>query len=143
MSLVEAGEFHVELQQDDRPAPDTQLGSVHQTLDEPRLVKAGSRIEAAVGKSFGVRLKVANAQGRGTVWLRVRVTHPEITVPQTGRRGKVDQWGFESIIGIAHYVGWRFDGDWELRPGTWRMQIVDEDGVVLLEQAFEVVLPGR
>jgi len=71
---------------------------------------------------------------------RTRVTHPEIRDPETSKAATVDQWESPMDAGITRYAGWSFDKPWELVPGRWRFEILDNDNKILAAQDFVVTV---
>ncbi len=48
--------------------------------------------------------------------------------------------GKPTNVGITRYAGWSFDKPWELVPGRWRFEILDDDNKVLAAQDFVVTV---
>jgi hypothetical protein len=109
-------------------APDTGLGSVD--------VIPG---EAAVGTSFGLRVIVRGRPRLTIVPLRTRVTHPPLSNPGTGKTNTVDEWASPINAELPRYTGWRFDHPWEVVPGAWRIELLDQDRPIAV-QVFTITV---
>jgi len=138
--IVNCGEIEAVSALGTTPAPQTALGYVRvmPELETPKFKPGCPNIEAALGTRFGVQVL---AKGPGLIVpLVTRVTHPEIRDPETGKAATVDQWESPMDAGITRYAGWSFDKPWELVPGRWRFEILDNDNKVLAAQDFVVTV---
>ena len=123
-------------------APQTATGYVNAmpALATPTFKPGCPNIEAAVGTRFGIQVVAKGAPGVEAVPLVTRVTHPEIRNPKTGQATTVDQWASPMNAGIPRVTGWSFDEPWEVVPGRWRIEMLDEKNKVLAAKDFVVTV---
>ena len=123
-------------------APQTATGYVRTMPGEetPTFKPGCPNIEAAVGTRFGIQVVAKGAPGLKAVPLVTRVTHPEMRNPKSGEATTVDQWASPMNAGIPRVTGWSFDEPWELVPGRWRIEMLDEAGKVLAAKDFVVTV---
>ncbi len=126
-------------------APQTAVGHVRAmpALATPTFKPGCPNIEAAVGTRFGIQVVAKGAPGLETVSLVTRVTHPEMRNPKSGQATTVDQWASPMNAGIPRVTGWSFDEPWELVPGRWRIEILDEENKVLAAKVFVVSVKNK
>ncbi len=96
-------------------------------------------IEARLCRSFGLHLRIVPGAGepepRAVV---VHVLHPTFTGPG-GATSSEDDFASAVVFGQTH-VGFTFDHDWEMQPGTWTFVVSAGDAVVATKR-FRVTLP--
>ena len=109
-------------------------------VEDPRIVRRTSRIEAQLCRRFGFMFTMDNLGPDESVDLTVTSAHPPILLPN-GRvsTGVTYQMAVEGTR--PGLVGFSFDDPWELVPGTWTFTVRLGDRV-LTEQAYEV-LPSQ
>lgn len=107
-----------------------------------RLKEQTNTIVAALGTSFGVRLKLTGNPTGAVVNCSIRWIHPKLTNPSSGRASEQEQWRTQRLIGYPESAGYTFDNPWELVPGKWTIQVIYESKV-LAEKTFSVVLPRQ
>jgi hypothetical protein len=107
----------------------------------PILLTKTTTIKAELGRSFGIVYRLKRPPANAIPY-RVRWQFPAegLTNPRT----KATHHAFGRELGPSQAktrgLGWSFTEPWELVPGTWTVQILCGDQV-LLTQSFEVVLP--
>lgn len=111
-------------------------------VTEARIKEQTSTIVAALGTSFGIRVKLTGSPTGEMINCSVRVIHPKLTNPKSSQASERDEWPSQRRIGYPMRVGYTFDHPWELVPGKWTIQIIYESKVVA-EKTFDVVLPGQ
>jgi hypothetical protein len=126
------------------PAPKTLQGSVNEvpTYWTPEFTSPPDAVRAKLGTSMGMEVLVQGPEFLTVVSLRTRVTHPPITDPHSGRTVTVDEWESPMNAGFPRFTGWAFEHEWELVPGTWKIEMV-LDGRVAASQTFQVSLDGN
>ena len=110
-----------------------------QSVDQHRLIQQTEEIVGQPGNSFGVVLRLDDFPP-GPVTLTIRMLHPPITNPKTGRTMTVSEYDWPVTQRDDVYFGYTFDHGWEIGEGLWTKQIV-YDGRVIAEQRFKVVVP--
>lgn len=115
------------------PAPDTAAGWVHSPIAGVNFHWKTQMVPANKSIGFGVS---AHARSRDISDATITVTHPKI-------KGQTqDSWptGFSSSTLTTDF--YRFDFDYELKPGLWTIQ-AHKDGKVLYLVEFQVVSPAE
>lgn len=110
-----------------------------QSVDRHRLIQQTDEIVGQPGNSFGVVLRLEHFPP-GPATLTIRLLHPPITNPKTGRTMTVSEYDWPVIQRDDVYFGYTFDHGWEIAEGLWTSQIV-YNGRVIAEQKFKVVVP--
>lgn len=122
-----------------REVPETNMGYVR-TVDgevRPELLEETTRIPAKVGTRFGIHF-LFDCAGPAKYPVTVRVHHPPMTNPRTGKTTTVEEWEMTGYPIIARFTGYLFEEEWEAVPGRWRIDLV-VDGRVMASQKFRVV----
>jgi hypothetical protein len=141
VEIVDFGAFKREPEEPRKDAPDTSSGYVNVVAAEttPKLIHRTDHIDGAVGSTFGLLFRAqgtTNDEGE-LAPIRIRVLHPPTTNPQTGNVTGTDEWNAPANLGIVRFTGWSFDAPWEIVPGTWTIEIL-QDGVVMARKEFTV-----
>jgi hypothetical protein len=122
-------------------ADDVTLGFNTVTTDKRLLVQT-DRIPGRLGTNFGFRYKLLGHPPGETVPVTIRVVHPELRHPTSGRVFPYSEWTDGAWIGkINWHTGWIFEEKWEIQPGEWKIQLFFA-GEKLLERSFEVFDPS-
>jgi hypothetical protein len=149
--IEDFGTFDVEPEHDARrAAPETSIGFLHEVpaLDTPALREHTDRIAGIVGNRFGL-LFCAQAGEAGDednestddlAPIHIRILHPPIRKPATGQTADRDEWDAPANLGIIRFTGWRFDEPWEIVPGTWTIEILQQ-GKVMARKEFIITKP--
>lgn len=100
-----------------------------------------SRIVANRGSTFGVWLKVDSVAPNDSVRYRYIWKFPPagLVNPRTGARHFSEEGTRTCTVGDKCLRGWEFTEDWERVPGTWTIEIWQEDQF-LESRSFEVSL---
>ena len=109
---------------------------------QTRLKEQTSTIVAALGTSFGIRVRLTGNPSGEMVNCSIRWIHPKLTNPSSGQTSEQDQWQSLVPIGYPGSAGYTFDNPWELVPGKWTIQVIYESKV-LAEKTFNVALPHQ
>ena len=139
--IVDYG-IYESIRAEDQESPKTTQGTIHvvgSRLD-PVLRKETDRVEARIGTEFGFRFQFDGKPRLAEVPVTIRVLHPAITNPATGKTSTKEEWDAPANLGIPRFTGWAFDQPYEAVPGTWTIQVLQDDKV-LLQQKFEVINP--
>ncbi len=96
------------------------------------LLTRTQRIEAAVGTTFGIRVRASRDAEIAFRW-----QFPEMQQPGTGRVF-TEMTGTRRVVGgeVESFLA-RFNQAWETVPGAWTLQLFVDDGLVL-EHVFQV-----
>jgi hypothetical protein len=149
--IEDFGTFDVEPEHDPRrTAPETSIGFLHEVpaLDTPAVREHTDRIAGVVGNRFGL-LFCAQAGEAGDednestddlAPIHIRVLHPPTRNPATGQTADRDEWDAPANLGIIRFTGWRFDEPWEIAPGTWTIEILQQ-GKVMARKEFIITKP--
>ncbi|HEX3068832.1 MAG TPA: DUF3859 domain-containing protein [Thermoanaerobaculia bacterium] len=152
VQIVDFGTFAVEPEQDPRrTAPETSIGFLHEVpaLETPAVREHTDRITGIVGSRFGLlfcaeaREVPGDKAGESTddlAPIHIRVIHPPARNPATGQTTDRDEWDAPANLGITRFTGWRFDEPWEIVPGKWTIEILQQ-GTVMARKEFIVTTP--
>lgn len=113
-------------------APGTELGYIHRSTEDPVVAIRSTRVPAALGFGFGMKLKAL--PGTRLFDADVVVTHP------SGLTGKsvAERWTADFGDDFVTTDRFTFDFKHELAIGAWTFE-VRKDGAVLFHQEFQVV----
>lgn len=136
--ITEYGVYTVNRTGEVRPAPRTATGQTA-PVDGSELVRATDQVFGQIGQSFGLRIAMDGFPA-GRVTLTVRMLHPPLTNPDTGRTTRVSEYEWPVTSRRNLYFGYSFDHRWEIAEGDWTFQFV-HDGRVLAERTFRVHVP--
>ncbi len=102
-------------------------------------VKATTDIAAELGLEFGLRYVVVGAPAGAAVPLDFVITYPApgLVDPADPKPLLESRYTKEKEIGHTVYLGYGFENDWEIVPGTWTFEIWFE-GRKLASQSFAV-----
>lgn len=144
LTIVNCGEIEATPSVAVQDEPQTKHGYVFvmDELETPKFKPGCPKVSAVIGSSFGIQVQVNGRPDMAIVELVTRWTHPVIKNPETGREGSVDEWNSPMNIGLARYAGWKFDQEWELVPGKWKIEILYRDKIMAMQE-FEVMLPQK
>ncbi len=95
-------------------------------------------IPALLGTRFGVTFKLTSKPPRSKIRLDVVMNSPPITNPDTGEMFSTSKYSRTFPTNRKRTVGYGFDRDWELVPGTWTLQLIHEE-TIIFEADFLVV----
>jgi len=104
-----------------------------------RLIEQTEVITGILGTSFGVELRFENFPIE-PVQLTIRILHPPITNPRTGKAMTVSEYDWIMTVRDKAYFGYRLGRPFEISEGNWTQQIVYK-GRVIAEKTFKVVVP--
>lgn len=136
IEVVSKGVFDVEAKQSaDTTAPGDKVATPlsFQNIEET------SEIPAAPGLEFGMEYRIVGAPDGAEVPLEVVVTFPTPGLPDPSQPDPVRTSHFKRTksIGETTYVGYGFDQEWEMVPGTWTF-LIFYDNRKLVEESFTV-----
>jgi len=108
-------------------------------IDSWNLVKSTNVIPNKLSIEFGIAYKIVSPFYRDSSVIEEVIVFPDqgLTNPVTDRTAKYDSEVKTVNSGEKEYFSFKFDSPWEAKSGEWLFQ-VKQNGVVLLEQAFEV-----
>ena len=135
--IVEYGIIKKIISQGLLDAPKTLTGKTNNAIVD-ELVQSTTTIEASIGTTFGIFVKLLGEPEGAVVTSHFRCIHPKLTDPVSGHSGETDEWESPRPIGTPRYVSYTFDHEWELVPGKWTIQVLD-GGKVLAEKTFDVI----
>ena len=119
--------------------PNAPTGEV-KAPDTFKNIDATSTIPARVGVEFGLEYRVVGAPDGAEVSLQFANTYPApgLADPASAKPILSDKFERTKKIGEVNYLGYGFENDWELVPGTWTMEIWSGDKN-LAGESFTVV----
>lgn len=121
------------------PAPDDVSGT-RNVVSNIRLQRQTDEIDAQLGRSFGLRFRIADPALVGQT-LTLRTIFPPLTNPESKRTMTTQDRPFAvSSTADVLYDGYRFDYDWEMAEGIWTFQVL-HNGKVIGEKKFKVIIP--
>ena len=136
--VLEYGRF--ETHEAGQPIKDDRVaGGERQPVDAHRLIERTDQIAGVLGNSFGVVLRFENFPPDPVV-ITVRVSHPPITNPATGKTLTVSEYQWSMSVRDNAYFGYKLGHSWLIAEGVWGHQFVYK-GRVLAEKKFKVVVP--
>ncbi len=101
-------------------------------------VKTTDTIDLRKGVNFGISYQLeANNDGKEPLRFVCRILHPELTNPTTGESFSETVEHKEGWASTAEFDFYTFEFDWEMVPGEWVFQIVQEERT-LAQQVFRV-----
>ena len=119
----------------DAAAPTGEIAApiTHEKMDET------SKITGSIGLEFGVEYRVVGAPEAAEVDLELVITYPPpgLADPSEAEPIRATRFNRQKKIGEVAYVGYGFENDWEMVPGTWTFRIL-YDNRKLLEESFTV-----
>ena len=106
------------------------------------LLEETSNIPAQLGGHFGFGYSLRGGIPDEIVTLRAVVRYPDggLTNPETGKTALLSEWPQSCRVGGNCAIGYTFDWPWELRPGTWKLELW-QGGRLFAIRSFEVYLP--
>ncbi len=135
LHITGSGEFTATRDLGPRNPNGTAPGDTIVMVENPRIVRRTSRIEAQLCRRFGFMFTVELPPG-ATLDLQVQSVHPPILDP-SGAVSTGMTYDMTASNDQEGLVGYSFDEPWELAPGTWTFT-VRLGGKVLAEQSYEV-----
>jgi hypothetical protein len=105
-----------------------------------RFLEETRKIPAVLGTQFGAVLTLNSKPSRAYVRLDMVMLTPGMRNPKTGEAFSIYRYSRLYPTGRKVTVGYGFDYEWELVPGSWTLQ-VNHDGTTVFETEFDVVLP--
>ncbi len=93
------------------------------------LVEATDAIPARIGTEFGVEYRPTGVPDGTEATLSFVFVYPSpgIADPASAKPILSDRFERKKKIGAVNYLGYGFENDWELVPGTWTMEIWSGD----------------
>jgi hypothetical protein len=148
VDVTDFGTFGTAPERDPRvDAPNTSLGYVHtvDALETPAVAEHTELVRGFVGQRFGLLFCAEGEafddeeqeQSDDIAPIHIRVLHPPTKNPLTGKVSDHDEWDAPANLGIIRFTGWRFDTAWEIVPGTWTIEIL-QNGTVMARKNFLV-----
>jgi hypothetical protein len=103
------------------------------------LIESTSTVAAALGVEFGLAYRVVGAPDGAEVTLDVVNIYPGpgLADPDKAEPIRENRYQRAKKVGEVNYLGYGFEQDWEMVPGSWTFQIW-HDGRQLLEESFTV-----
>ena len=120
------------------PDANTPTGKIS-AVTKVKNIAATTAIRGRVGLEFGFQYVVVGAPAGGEVSAGI-VNHyppPGLVDPQDPKPILESRYSRKKKIGETVYLGYGFENDWEIVPGTWTFEIW-EGGRKLAEQSFTV-----
>jgi hypothetical protein len=117
---------------------DTPTGVIT-AVETEKLVTPGNAVAARVGLEFGFRYRIVGGPDGADVSLDMVYTYPApgLKSPDTAAPITETRYSRTKKIGATEYLGYAFEKDWEIVPGTWTFAIW-QGGKKLAEESFTV-----
>jgi len=110
------------------------------TADNWHFVSDSTDVAGKVGTQFGIEFRIDGTSASESVTLYLALTFPPqgIRNPNTGETLHSARIAFPNMkIGALCILGYGFDNDWEIVPGSWTEQIWYQNRL-LAERSFTV-----
>ncbi|MCB1497473.1 MAG: DUF3859 domain-containing protein [Bauldia sp.] len=103
-------------------------------------VEATTEITGKLGLEFGLRYVIVGTPEGSDVPLDFVIRYPTDGLKDPAEAEPILETRFsrDKAIGETLYLGYGFENDWEIVPGTWTFEIA-HDGKTLVTQAFTVM----
>jgi len=123
---------------EETPNPDLP-GDTIATVQGSKLIEATSTVQARLGLEFGYEYVVVGEPDGADVSLDAvyRFPSPGLKDPESAEPTLESRVARKKKIGEPTYIGYGFDNDWEIVPGTWTFEIWYE-GRKLAGKSFTV-----
>jgi hypothetical protein len=107
-----------------------------------KLVTATDTVAGKIGTEFGLRYVVKGDPAGAEAPLDFVITYPPPGLKDPAEAAPVTESRYSrgKKIGDTIYLGYGFENDWEIVPGTWTFAIF-HDGKKLAEESFTVTAP--
>ena len=105
-------------------------------LRDITLLEKTTTIPGTVGTRFGFYYSLTGSRGND-LDATIRIIHPATRNPKTRKETTVETWTQKCRVGMPHYAGFTFDEEWEIAPGEWKIQVLDNKRL-LAEKVFLV-----
>ncbi len=137
IDIVDTGIYTVALGEETAD-PDAPAGTIAAVTTVENTAKT-TTIAARVGLEFGLQYVVVGAPAGADVSLDIVITYPPpgLVDPEDPEPLLESRFSRVKPIGDTVYLGFGFENDWEIVPGTWTFAI-SYDGRQLAEQSFTV-----
>jgi hypothetical protein len=137
VEIVDAGTYTVTVGEETAD-PNAPSGAIAAPVTAT-LVEATTAIPARLGLEFGFRYVVVGAPAGAEVALDFVIAYPPpgLADPADTEPLRESRYTRRKTIGDTVYLGYGFENDWEIVPGTWRFEIWYE-GRELVTRSFEV-----
>ncbi len=111
----------------------------HNILKDISLAEKRDTLLASLGKTFGVRYVVSGSPEFKPIAIKIKYLYPSPGLLDPAQDTAVLSTAYSQIrlIGDTSYTCFTFDHDWEMVPGSWRIQILDGDAL-LAEKTFQI-----
>ena len=137
IDIVGTGTYEIRAGQE-TPAADTPTGEVTGVETATNLEKTTS-INGRVGVEFGLQYVVVGEPAGAEIPLDFVILYPQpgLADPDKAKPVRESRYSRAKKIGDTVYLGYGFENEWEVAPGTWTFQIWYQ-GKKLAEQSFTV-----
>lgn len=137
IDVVSFGTFGIETGEI-TPTPDTPTGEVT-AVSAARNLQSTHTIKAHVGLEFGFQYVVVGSPAGAEVTLDIVHRYPAqgLKTPESAEPVRESRYQRTKVIGETNYLGYGFEQEWEMEPGSWGFEIW-YDGRRLAEETFSV-----
>ncbi|MES1249469.1 MAG: DUF3859 domain-containing protein [Chitinophaga rupis] len=100
-----------------------------------------SVLKGAVGLKFGIEYFIEGydqVTDENEAAFCCRIKHPELSDPVSNERSSETTEKKYNVLNEVNFDYFSIEYEWELKPGTWTFQILEEDNL-LLEKSFEII----
>jgi Domain of unknown function (DUF3859) len=122
------------------PDPDSLTG-MRNVLYGARPAVESTHVRGNLGVHFGVGYRLLTGRAGERVGLRAAIAYPPggLSNPETGRSLERREWNLVCTVGAQCTVGFFFREPWELKAGTWTVEVWDRSNR-LVQEHFDVVV---
>ena len=125
---------------EETPDPNTPTGTIT-AVDTQKLLQSTDKVAGKLGVEFGLRYVVIGSPEGGEVTVDLVYVYPPpgLKDPAEAEPSLETRIARTKKIGETTYIGYGFEDDWEIVPGTWRFEIWHE-GKKFAEESFTVTV---
>jgi len=137
IEIVDRGVYEIAAGAETR-AEDAPTGVIT-AVETEKLITPGNAVAASVGVEFGFRYHIVGAPDGADVPLDMVYTYPAPGLKNPDDATPITETRYQRLkkVGATEYLGYAFENDWEMVPGTWTFAIW-HNGKKMAEESFAV-----
>lgn len=104
-------------------------GRIHNSSQEPVLVKSTTDVPAKLGTEFGFEFQASGGAPGRKLELKLVTEFPAAGLhdPEAKQPVHHEEHLFKATVGLTNYQGYRLDLPWEAVPGKWTFELWYQD----------------
>jgi hypothetical protein len=109
--------------------------------DDIQFIGCLDTLKGKIGLSFGIEYYLEgfdSTKKKDDVHFFSKIKHPKLSNPKTGNHATETLENKYNYLNQKNYDYFTFEFEWEVVPGVWTFQII-EDNRILLEKSFNIV----